>query len=61
MFTRELAAQTLVRPFADELHAGGYWLTRLHSRAETPGMGAFRSWLVAAAAPPGENRDDQRA
>jgi LysR family transcriptional regulator of beta-lactamase len=46
MFARELATETLVRPFETELHAGGYWLTRLHSRAETPAMRAFRKWIV---------------
>lgn len=50
MFTRELAAETLVRPFDTDLHAGGYWLTRLHSRPETPAMRAFRAWLAEAAA-----------
>jgi LysR family transcriptional regulator of beta-lactamase len=46
MFTRELATETLARPFEAELHAGGYWLTRLHSRPETPAMRAFRTWIV---------------
>jgi LysR family transcriptional regulator of beta-lactamase len=48
MFTRELATETLARPFEAELHAGGYWLTRLHSRSETPAMRAFREWIVEA-------------
>jgi LysR family transcriptional regulator of beta-lactamase len=51
MFARELATETLVRPFEAELHAGGYWLTRLHSRPETAAMRAFRAWLVETAAP----------
>jgi LysR family transcriptional regulator of beta-lactamase len=51
MFTRELATEVLARPFEAELHAGGYWLTRLHSRPETPAMRAFRAWLVETAAP----------
>jgi LysR family transcriptional regulator of beta-lactamase len=50
MFTRELAAETLVRPFDTVLHAGSYWLTRLHSRPETPAMQVFRAWLAEAAA-----------
>jgi LysR family transcriptional regulator of beta-lactamase len=50
MFTRELAAETLVRPFETVLHAGSYWLTRLHSRPETPAMRVFRAWLAEAAA-----------
>jgi LysR family transcriptional regulator of beta-lactamase len=49
MFARELATETLIRPFEAELHAGGYWLTRLHSRAETAAMRAFREWIVAQA------------
>lgn len=49
MFGRELAAERLVRPFAFELAGGAYWLTRLHSRAETPAMAAFRSWLLDTA------------
>jgi LysR family transcriptional regulator, regulator of gene expression of beta-lactamase len=50
MFTRELAAERLARPFEHALSAGSYWLTRLHSRAEAPAMAAFRAWLVDAAA-----------
>ncbi|WP_404340062.1 LysR family transcriptional regulator [Sphingomonas sp. MMS12-HWE2-04] len=49
MFARELAAERLLRPFATDLAAGSYWLTRLHSRADTPAMAAFRAWIVAAA------------
>jgi LysR family transcriptional regulator of beta-lactamase len=49
MFARELAAETLVRPFETVLHAGSYWLTRLHSRPETAAMRAFRAWLADAA------------
>jgi len=46
MFSRELATETLARPFAAEIDAGGYWLTRLHSRPETPAMAAFRTWIA---------------
>jgi len=53
MFTRELAAETLVRPFETVLRAGSYWLTRLHSRAETAAMRAFREWLTETTSPPG--------
>jgi len=49
MFARELAAEALVRPFAAVLHAGSYWLTRLHSRPETSAMRAFRTWLAETA------------
>lgn len=47
MFGNDLAAERLVQPFALELPAGRYWLTRLHSRPETAAMRAFRTWLVA--------------
>jgi LysR family transcriptional regulator, regulator of gene expression of beta-lactamase len=49
LFERELAAERLVRPFAAQVDAGCYWLTRLRSRQETPAMRLFREWLVAAA------------
>jgi LysR family transcriptional regulator of beta-lactamase len=45
MFESDLAAERLVQPFAILLDAGRYWLTRLHSRAETQAMAAFRTWL----------------
>ncbi|PKP88205.1 MAG: LysR family transcriptional regulator [Alphaproteobacteria bacterium HGW-Alphaproteobacteria-17] len=45
MFTRELAAETLVQPFATTIDAGRYWLTRLLSRPETDAMARFRQWL----------------
>jgi LysR family transcriptional regulator of beta-lactamase len=48
MFARELATETLVRPFETVLGGGRYWLTRLHSRAETDAMRAFREWLAEA-------------
>ena len=46
MFTRELAAEILVQPFAIEIDAGRYWLTRLMSRPETDAMARFRDWLT---------------
>ena len=46
MFARELAAERLVRPFAHEIDTGRYWLIRPHSRADTPAMAAFRTWLL---------------
>jgi LysR family transcriptional regulator of beta-lactamase len=49
MFESELAAGRLVRPFNVEIDAGAYWLTRLNNRAPTPGMTAFRDWLLDAA------------
>lgn len=53
MVARELAAETLVKPFAVEIDAGRYWLTRLMSRPENDAMRQFRLWLedeTAAAA-----------
>jgi len=50
MFTRALAAERLVRPFETEVSLGRYWLTRLHSRAETPAGRAFLDWLRCEAA-----------
>lgn len=47
MFARELAAETLVQPFAITIDAGRYWLTRLMSRGESDAMQRFRDWLVA--------------
>ncbi len=45
MFEGALTAERLVRPFAIEIDAGTYWLTRLRSRSETGAMQAFRLWL----------------
>jgi LysR family transcriptional regulator of beta-lactamase len=50
MFTRELAAELLVQPFAIAVDTGRYWLTRLMSRAETEAMQRFRDWLRAEVA-----------
>lgn len=50
MFARELAAELLVQPFAIDIDAGRYWLTRLMSRPETDAMARFRHWLVKAMA-----------
>ncbi len=50
MFTRELAAELLVQPFAITVDTGRYWLTRLMSRAETEAMQRFRDWLHAEVA-----------
>ena len=46
MFANELASGRLRRPFAAEVPAGSYWLTWLKSREVTPGMRAFRDWLL---------------
>lgn len=45
MFAAELATGRLMRPFALEVDAGRYWLTRLNSRTDSPAMGAFRAWM----------------
>ncbi len=47
MFAPLLAEERLVRPFAAEVELGRYWLTRLHSRGETPAMARFRNWITA--------------
>ncbi len=46
MFDNELAAGRLVRPFTAEVPAGSYWLTWLKSKDVTPGMRAFRDWML---------------
>ncbi|EJL26831.1 LysR family transcriptional regulator [Novosphingobium sp. AP12] len=46
MFSRELASELLVQPFAIEIDVGRYWLTRLKSRPETAAMRHFRNWLT---------------
>ncbi|WP_439568064.1 LysR family transcriptional regulator [Sphingopyxis sp.] len=46
MFTRELASEQLVQPFAVTIDAGRYWLTRPMSRPESDAMARFRGWLV---------------
>ena len=48
LFARELQSGQLAQPFAMAVDVGGYWLTRLKSRPSTPGMQAFRSWLLEA-------------
>ncbi|MEO6277384.1 LysR family transcriptional regulator [Roseateles sp.] len=50
MFVRDLRSGRLVRPFAIELDAGGYWLTRLKSRRASAAMRAFRDWLIGRCA-----------
>jgi len=49
MFADDLIAGRLVQPFPTEILTGGYWLTRLMSRKDTPAMTAFRLWLAEAA------------
>lgn len=52
MFSREIEQGRVVQPFDITVSAGSYWLTRLKSRAETPSMTAFRSWILAEIARP---------
>lgn len=55
LFGSELSTERLVRPFHAEVITGRYWLTRLHSRADTSAMAVFRRWLVdeiAVSTPP---------
>lgn len=47
MFTWEIAEGRIVKPFETAASTGSYWLTHLKSRAETPSMRAFRSWILA--------------
>jgi LysR family transcriptional regulator, regulator of gene expression of beta-lactamase len=55
MFAHDLRQGRLVRPWAEEVVLGQYWLTRLKSRAETAAMRSFREWLLAGCAA-GEGR-----
>lgn len=50
MFRSELAAGRIVRPFAVEVDAGAYWLTRLKTRPVTRAMVTFRDWLTEGGA-----------
>ena len=52
MFAHDLAAERLVQPFAPEIDAGRYWLTRLMSRPESEAMRRFREWLLEETAAP---------
>lgn len=48
MFSRHLSSGALVQPFDTTVSLGGYWLTRLQTRAETHAMASFREWLLTA-------------
>lgn len=52
MFTRELASEQLMQPFAITIDVGRYWLTRLISRPESDAMRRFRHWLMDEIAAP---------
>lgn len=49
LFEADLRAGRLVQPFTQAVDLGGYWLTRLMSRPDSPAMADFRAWLRAAA------------
>ncbi|ONG46049.1 LysR family transcriptional regulator [Pseudoroseomonas deserti] len=50
LFARDLRSGRLVRPFAQEVALGSYWLTRLRSRPASPALQSFQDWLLAEAA-----------
>ncbi|GEM71683.1 LysR family transcriptional regulator [Sphingomonas aquatilis NBRC 16722] len=58
MCLRDLASERLIQPFAIEVDAGRYWLTRLLSRKESPAMQAFRRWLLDQSAAFRSSSDD---
>ncbi|NML04726.1 LysR family transcriptional regulator [Sphingomonas sp. G-3-2-10] len=45
MLARAIESGALVRPFAEEVGSGRYWLTWLKSRTPSPAMTAFREWI----------------
>lgn len=45
LFAEALREERLVQPFSCSVLLGRYWLTRLHSRPDSPAMAAFRVWL----------------
>lgn len=47
MFTRELEAGCLVRPFDTEIMLGSYWLTTLKSKRKSSAMQVFQVWLCS--------------
>jgi LysR family transcriptional regulator of beta-lactamase len=46
MFTHLLNSGRIVKPFTAQINLGGYWLTRLQSRPETPAMADFTRWIL---------------
>lgn len=48
MFSRLLQSEAIRQPFDTAVTIGGYWLTRLQSRTETPAMTRFRDWILGA-------------
>jgi LysR family transcriptional regulator of beta-lactamase len=58
MFLHDLQTGRLVQPFEHEMRGGGYWLTRLQSKAASPAMVQFREWLLREAANPDQLAPD---
>jgi LysR family transcriptional regulator of beta-lactamase len=61
MFQRELGEGRLVQPFDTEVSTGSYWLTWLKSKPLTPGMNAFRDWLLLKLRPRGGSAGPTRS
>lgn len=55
-FESDIKQGRLIKPFSVEVNAGAYWLVKLESKAETPGMAAFKSWLLEETADLRKNR-----
>ncbi|CEO39785.1 LysR family transcriptional regulator [Photobacterium kishitanii] len=49
MFQEKIAQGQIVQPFDIYLNKGGYWLTRLDIKKQTPAQIAFKSWLLKQA------------
>ncbi|MDL5039049.1 LysR family transcriptional regulator [Comamonas resistens] len=47
LFEHMLNQGRLVRPFAQEVNTGAYWLTHLKSRQASSALQTFRHWLLA--------------
>lgn len=48
MFARDLRQGRVVQPFSTQVSAGRYWLTWLKSKAPSPALRAFQTWLSEA-------------
>ncbi|MFB9269578.1 LysR substrate-binding domain-containing protein [Bradyrhizobium erythrophlei] len=59
MFENELSSGRLARPFVAEVPAGSYWLTWLKSKELTPGMRAFRDWMLDTLRTDASDADDE--
>ncbi len=49
MFPHDVESGRLVQPFAVQVSVGGYWLTRLQSKAVSPVMERFQDWVLRQA------------